>query len=145
MRKRLLIAATVLAAVIAGQALADDYPSRPITMVVPFPAGGPTDIVGRILAERMKVSLGQSVIVENVSGAAGTIGMGRVARGTPDGYTIGVGNWTAQVGGGALYQLPFDVLHDLEPVALLTISQLLILGKNDLPASNLPELITWLK
>jgi len=145
MRKRLLIAATMLAAALAGPALAQDYPSRPITMVVPFPAGGPTDIVARILAERMKGALGQSIVVENVTGAAGTIGMGRVARGTPDGYTVAIGNWTAQVGGGALYSLPFDVLHDLEPVALLTISQLLIIGKNDLPASSLQELIGWLK
>ena len=145
MMKRLLIAAIAVTTAITGAATAEDYPSRPITMVAPFPAGGPTDTVARIMAERMKVSLGQSIIIENVTGAGGTIGMGRVARGTPDGYTVAVGNWTNQVGGGAIYSLPFDVLNDLEPVALLTTSQLLILGKNDLPANNLKELIAWLK
>jgi len=145
MRKRLLIAATVLAAALAGPVLAQDYPSRPITMIAPFPAGGPTDTVARIMADRMKVSLGQSIIIENVSGAGGTIGMGRVAHAAPDGYTIGVGNWTNQVGGGPLYPLSFDVLKDFEPVALLTVSQLLILGKTGLPANNLKDLMAWIK
>jgi len=142
---RYLVAAIAAAVTLSGPAMAQDYPSRSITMVAPFPAGGPTDTVARIMAERMRVTLGQSIVVENITGAGGTIGMGRVARGTPDGYTLAVGNWTNQVGGAALYALPFDVLSDLEPVALLTASQLLILGKNDLPASDLRELMAWLK
>jgi tripartite-type tricarboxylate transporter receptor subunit TctC len=145
MRKRVLIVAMAIAALFTGSALADDFPSRPVTMVAPFPPGGPTDMVARIMAERMKVTLGQGIIVENITGAGGTIGMGRVARGAADGYTVAVGNWTNQVGSGAIYSLPFDVLNDLEPVSLLTTSHLLILGKNDLPASNLKDLIAWVK
>ncbi len=114
-------------------------------MIVPFPPGGPTDTVGRIMAERMKTTLGQTMVIENVTGAGGTIGVGRVARAEPDGYTLSIGQWTTHVGDGAIYPLQFHVLHDFEPVSLLTSSPLWILGRNDLPAKNLKELIAWLK
>jgi tripartite-type tricarboxylate transporter receptor subunit TctC len=134
-----------LATMLGFAAAAQDFPNRPVTLVAPFPAGGATDIVSRILADHMKTTLGQTVLVENVAGAAGTIGMGRVARSEPDGYTLVVGQWTTHVGAGALYPLQFHVLNDFAPVSLLTSSPLWILGKNDLPAKNLKELIAWLK
>jgi tripartite-type tricarboxylate transporter receptor subunit TctC len=114
-------------------------------MIVPFPAGGGSDILARIMAEHMRASLGQPVIVENVGGAGGTIGTARVARATPDGYTIGFGQWTSHVGSGALYALSFDLLKDLTPVAPLTTAVLWLIGRSDLPANNLKELIAWLK
>jgi tripartite-type tricarboxylate transporter receptor subunit TctC len=142
--KKLIVAALAALMHVTG-AVAQDYPSRPITLVVPFPAGGPTDSVGRILADHMKNTLGQTVVVENVTGAGGTIGMARVARAAPDGYQLVVGQWTTHVGGGAIYPLQFHVLDDFAPVSLLTNSPLWIIGKNDLPAKNLKELIEWLK
>src|SRR5262250_1917036 len=126
-------------------ARAQTYPSRPITIVAPFPAGGATDIVSRTLAEGMKAPLGQTILVENVTGASGTIGSGRVVRAEPDGYTLLIGQWSSHVGAGALYRLPYHVLHDFEPISVLTTSPLWILGKNDLPAKDLKELIAWLK
>ncbi|MBM3530099.1 MAG: tripartite tricarboxylate transporter substrate binding protein BugD [Alphaproteobacteria bacterium] len=126
-------------------ATAQTFPSKPITMIVPFPAGGGSDILARIVAERMKASLGQPVIIENVGGAGGTIGTGRVARAAPDGYTVGFGQWSSHVGSGALYPLQFDLLRDLTPVARLTEARLWIIGRPDLPAKNLRELIAWLK
>jgi len=126
-------------------AQAQNYPSKPVTMIVPFPAGGGSDILARIVAEQMRVSLGQPIIIENVGGAGGTIGTTRVARAVPDGYTIGFGQWSSHVGSGALYNLPFDLLKDLAPVARLTMARLWIIGRNDLPAKDLRELIAWLK
>src|SRR5262245_7328590 len=101
-------------------AWAQTYPSRPITMVVPYSAGGATDVIGRMLAERMKGALGQPVIVENVSGAGGTIALGRVARAAPDGYTLCLGQNNSFVMSGATYALQFDLLNDFEPIALLS-------------------------
>jgi tripartite-type tricarboxylate transporter receptor subunit TctC len=124
---------------------AQSYPSRPITVVVPFPAGGPTDTLARFLAERMRASLGQPVIIENVSGAAGSIGVGRVARATPDGYTLVIGIWSTHVVNAAIYSLQYDVLNDFEPVALLTNSSQLIVAKRTMPANDLKALIAWLK
>jgi tripartite-type tricarboxylate transporter receptor subunit TctC len=126
-------------------AWAQTYPSRPITMIVPFPAGGPTDTVGRIVAERMRVSLGQPIIIENVTGAGGTIGVGRVARAVPDGYTLSIGFLGTHVLNGAIYALQYDVLKDFEPVALLASNPQLIVAKNATPAKSLNELIGWLK
>lgn len=128
-----------------GSAAAQDYPLRPITLVVPFAAGGPTDAVARIIAEPMRGSLGQAVIVENATGAAGTIGTGRVARAEPDGHTVVVGYWGTHVLNGALYNLQYDVLKDFEPVALLASNPQLIVSKSAMPAKNLNELIAWLK
>ena len=143
--RKLLLAVALSTIVGCALATAQDFPSRPITIVAPFPAGGATDIVSRIMAEHMKTSLGQTVLVENVTGAAGTIGSGRVARADPDGYTLVVGQWTTHVGAGAIYPLQFHVLDDFAPVSLLTSSPLWIMGKNDLPAKDLKELIAWLK
>jgi tripartite-type tricarboxylate transporter receptor subunit TctC len=121
------------------------YPSRPITWIVPFPAGGPVDTLARFLTERMRGPLGQSIIVENVSGAGGSLGVGRVARAAPDGYTLIQGIWSTHVVNGAIYSLQYDVFHDFEPVALLTNGSQLIVGKKTLAANNLKELIDWLK
>ena len=145
--KKLLLAVTVAAiSASLGSALAQDFPSRPITMIVPFPPGGAVDPVARIVAERMKVALGQSIVVENVaSGGNGIVGVGRVARAAPDGSTIGFGNWSTNVINGAIYALPYDLITDLEPVALLASTPQVILSKNALPARNLIELIAWLK
>jgi len=143
---RLLVAAAFAAALQGiGLAAAQDYPTRPVTIIVPFPAGGPTDTLARILSERMRVSLGQPVIIENVTGAGASIGVTHGAQAAPDGYTLSIGNWTSHVGAGAMYRLPFDLLTDLQPVSLLTSAPLMIIGKNSLPASNGTELIAWLK
>jgi tripartite-type tricarboxylate transporter receptor subunit TctC len=126
-------------------AWAQSYPTRPITIMVPFPPGGATDVIARNLAERMKVSLGQQVIIENVTGAGGTIGTGRVARASPDGYTLSVANNGTHVTNGAAYALQYDVVNDFEPVALVSTTPYLLLGKKALPASDLNGLIAWLK
>jgi tripartite-type tricarboxylate transporter receptor subunit TctC len=125
-------------------ARAQTYPTRPITMIVPASAGGPTDAIGRIMAQRMRSSLGQTVIIEDVSGAGGSIGVGRVARSAPDGYTIGIGHWTHYVLNGAIYSLPYDLLKDFEPVAMIATGPLVIVAKKTLPAGNLKELVAWL-
>jgi tripartite-type tricarboxylate transporter receptor subunit TctC len=126
-------------------AFAQDYPSHPITMVVPFPAGGPTDTLGRILSERMRVALGQPIVIENVTGAGSTIGVAHAAQAAPDGYTLSLGNWTSFVGSGALYRTSYDLLKDFEPVSLLTFAPMLIVGKNALPVNDAKALIAWLK
>jgi tripartite-type tricarboxylate transporter receptor subunit TctC len=138
-----ITAALVIAAV--NTASAQVYPSRPLTLVVPFPAGGSTDAIGRIVAERMRVSLGQPVIIENVGSAGGSIGVGRVARATPDGYTLDIGQWDTHVANGATFSLSYDVLKDFEPVALISSNPFLILAKKAMPADDLKSLIAWLK
>ena len=146
--RRIAFAVWVAALVVAaglGSALAQAYPSRPVTMIVPFPAGGPTDSLARIVAERMKASLGQPVIVENVGGAGGSIGVSRVARAAPDGYTIGIGQLTSYVFSSAVYNTSYDLQKDFAPVALLTIAPQWLIGRGNLPANNLSELIAWLK
>jgi tripartite-type tricarboxylate transporter receptor subunit TctC len=130
---------------ISGITSAQVYPSRPITVVVPFAAGGPTDTIGRIMAERMQVTLGQPLIMENVSGAAGTTGVGRAVRATGDGYTLSIGSVSTHVINGAVHRLPYDLLNDFEPISLIASSPLLIVGKKTLPADDLKELIAWLK
>ena len=142
---RLAVALVVAALAAIAGAQAQSFPSKPITMIVPFPAGGGSDILARIVAERMKTSLGQPVVIENIGGAGGTIGTTRVARAAPDGYTLGFGQWSSHVGSGALYPLTFDLLKDLTPVARLTMARLWIIGRSDLPAKDLRELIAWLK
>jgi tripartite-type tricarboxylate transporter receptor subunit TctC len=126
-------------------AVALDYPTRPITIVVPFAAGGATDVLARVVADAMSKSLGQTMIVENVTGAAGSIGVARVARALGDGYTLSIGTLTSHVLVGGLYKLDFDVLTDLIPIAELAYEPLLICVKNSLPVHNLQELIAWLK
>jgi tripartite-type tricarboxylate transporter receptor subunit TctC len=137
-------AITVLIATIDGPA-AEDYPSRPITMVVPFAAGGPTDTLARIIAERMRPVLGHPIVIENVTGAGGTIGVGRVARAAPDGYTLGIGAWNTHVVNGAIYSLRYDVFADFDPVALIANNTQLILSNKQVPAHDLKELISWVK
>ena len=117
---------------VSSIARAQAYPSRPITIVVPFPAGGALDVFGRILAERMRASLAQNVIIENISGASGNLGAGRVARATPDGYTLVIGYWGTHVANGVVYTLPYDVLRDFEPIALTVMVPNLIVSKNTL-------------
>jgi tripartite-type tricarboxylate transporter receptor subunit TctC len=126
-------------------AWAASYPTRPITVVVPFPAGGPADVIARIMAERMRTTLGQPLVIENVSGAGGSIGVGRVARATPDGYTLSIGQLNSHVFSGAAYSVRYDLLKDLDPVALLTTNPQMIVGKKDLPPRDMKELIAWLK
>jgi tripartite-type tricarboxylate transporter receptor subunit TctC len=146
MRKLTFLAAGFAATLACiGAAGAQVYPSRPVTIIVPFAAGGGTDAIGRVVSERMKASLGQPVIVENVTGAAGNIGVGRVARAAPDGYTLVMGIWNTQVANGALYSLPYDLMKDFEPIALITDTPLLIVAKKTMPANDLKSLIAWLK
>jgi tripartite-type tricarboxylate transporter receptor subunit TctC len=114
-------------------------------MIVPFPAGGITDIVARLVSERMKTTLGQPVIVENIGGAGGTIGVSRLSRSAPDGYTIAIGQWTSHVGASVMYSLPFDYQKDFEPISMLSVGPLWIIGRKDFPANNAKELIAWLK
>jgi len=142
-----LIVALALAATFGsiGRAPAQTYPSRPITMVVPYPPGGSTDVIGRLLVERMRASLGQPIIIESVAGANGSIGVGRIARAAPDGYTLVLGQWNTLVANGALYALQYDLLNDFEPIALLTQSPLLVTAKKTMPAKDLKEFIAWLK
>jgi tripartite-type tricarboxylate transporter receptor subunit TctC len=126
-------------------AAAQDYSARPITMIVPFPPGGPTDTFGRIMAQHMGRTLGQPVIIENIGGANGTIGVGRVARATADGYTVGIGQWSTNVVNGAVYDLPYDLLKDFAPVARLVSGPQFVVANKDLAANNLKEFIAWLK
>ena len=126
-------------------AQAQSYPARPITFNVPFAAGGPADAMARVMGERMRVALGQPILIENVVGAAGSIGVGRVAHAPPDGYTISVGHWSTHVVNGAIYDLNYDLLNDLAPVALLPANPQLIVSKKTVPAANLKEFIAWLK
>jgi tripartite-type tricarboxylate transporter receptor subunit TctC len=144
---RLLRIAAACALLLAGTtvASAQAYPSRPITMVVPFAAGGPVDTVARILSEPMRASLGQSIIVENVTGAAGSIGVGRVARAAPDGYTLSIGHWSTHVVNGAIYPLPYDLLRDLEPIVLLPSNPMIVVSKTAVPAKDLNEFVGWIK
>ncbi len=140
-----LASGAVAAGSYPGSAFSLEYPTRPITLVVPFAAGGATDVLARVLADAMGKSLGQTIIVENVTGAAGTIGVARAARATGDGYTLSIGTLTSHVLTGGLYKLDFDVLTDLTPIAEVAYEPLLICVKNSLPAHNLQELIAWLK
>jgi len=142
MRMRL---AGALIALLAAAASAETYPSRPVTMMVGFPPGGPTDTLARLLAEGMQPSLGQPVVVETLSGASGTLASGRVAHAAPDGYTIGIGQWSSHVAAPAIYPLDYDILRDIQPISLLAASPLWIVGKAALPPTTVTELIAWIK
>ena len=144
MRKAFL-AAAIVGVISIGAAAAEPYPSRTITMVVPFAAGGPTDTVARIIGERMGRALGQTIIIENVTGAAGSIGVGRVARAAPDGYTLSIGHWSTHVVNGAIYPLTYDLLKDFDPISLLPSNPQLIVARKGIPANDLKELIAWVK
>src|SRR5947209_10542355 len=145
-RRFLLLAAAAAALSVASQvASAEIYPSRPVSVIVPVPDGGQMDSIARIVTERMRRRLGQPMIVENVTGASGTIGVGRVARATADGYTLLYGAWATQVVNGAVYDLPYDLIHDFEAIALTSITPWLIAAKHAVPANDLRDFITWLK
>lgn len=145
--RNLIFAAAACAVALAsiGTGSAQVYPSRPVIVVVPFPPGGQVDTVARVFIERMRTTLGQPLIIENVSGASGTIGTTRVVRAAPDGYTLSMGNWTSHVGSPAIYPIQYDVLQDLQPVALLPLAPTLIVAKQALPPNDLKEFIAWLK
>ena len=140
-----LMVAGIVGLASTGLATAQGYPAHPITMIVPFAAGGPTDTLARILAQRMTVKLGQSIVIENVSGASGSIGVGRVARSSPDGYMLSIGNITTHVFNGAIYPLPYDLEKDFEPIAMVASNPQLLLGKREISANTLQELIAWIK
>jgi tripartite-type tricarboxylate transporter receptor subunit TctC len=146
-RRRFLHLAAGVAALPAASSIAgaQTYPSRPITIVVGAAVGGGTDTIGRVMAERMKSSLGQPVIVENVSGAGGTVGVGRVAHAAPDGYTLVLGNNGTHVVAGVYYALRYDLLNDFEPVALLSTYPFVLVARKTMPANDLKGLIAWLK
>jgi len=141
---RLAAGAAALPAV-SRMASAQAYPTRPITMIGPYAAGGSTDVIGRVLGERMRASLGQPVIMENVVGAGGSIGVGRAARSAPDGYTLSIGQWGSHVVNGAIYSLPYDLLNDFEPVSLLVHSPMMLVVRPTMPAKNFEEFVAWLK
>ena len=138
---RKLLPAIALAAILHGITIASaqTYPSRPITMIAPFPAGGPSDTLARILSEPLRTALGQPVIIENVGGAGGNIGVGRVARAAPDGYTLIIGQWSTHVVNAVTYTLPYDVVNDFEPIALLANTPQLIIARKSFPAKDVHE------
>jgi tripartite-type tricarboxylate transporter receptor subunit TctC len=143
MRKLVVaVALTIFAGI--GLVQAQTYPSRQITLIVPFPPGGSTDVAARILAEHMRMRLGQPVVIENVGGAGGSIAVGRLARAAPDGYTIDIGQWDTHVG-SIIYKLDYDLQKDFEPIGLISNNPQLMVAKKDLPAGNLKELIAWMK
>src|SRR4051795_12050141 len=136
------LALTIVAGIVVARA--QTYPVRSLTLVVPFPPGGSTDAAARIMAEHMRATLGQSVVIENVGGAGGSIGVGRVARAAPDGYTFDIGQWDTHVG-SIIYKLDYDLEKDFEPIALISNNPQLLVAKNDLPANTLGELVSWMK
>src|ERR1043165_320057 len=145
---RLLAVVAILAlfqAAAPHSADAQSYPARPITLIVPYPAGGPSDVLTRILGERLKTALGQPIIIENVTGAGGSIGVGRVARSAPDGYTLAIGHNQTHGINAASMNLPYDVAKDFEPISLIADTPQWIISRKTLPANNVKELIAWLK
>jgi tripartite-type tricarboxylate transporter receptor subunit TctC len=143
MRRTVLGALAILT--FGGNAFAENFPSHPITIIVPFSAGGPSDAMMRIMAERMKATLGEPLLIENVTGAGGSLGVGRTVRSPPDGYTVGFGHLGTNVANGVIYKLGYDLVSDLEPVVLLPSNPMIIVSKNAVPAKSLGELLAWLK
>src|SRR6201984_2640609 len=143
MQKFFIVLAFTLIALLSP-AHADNYPSRPITLIVPFPPGGSTDVAARIMADKMGAALGQPVIVENVGGAGASIGVGRLARSTPDGYTIDIGQWDTHVG-TIIYNINFDLRSDFAPIGLISINPMLLVAKKGLPAHDLKSLVYYMK
>jgi len=140
-----ILHAIALVAILPFGAAAQTYPSRPITLIAPFPAGGPLDTIARIIAEPMRAALGQPVVIENIPGAGGNLGTARVARADPDGYTIGIGQWSTHVVNPVTYSLPYNVQTDFEPIALLAITPQLIIARKDFPATDVKDLVAWLR
>ena len=137
--------AIALSMTFAGAVSAETYPSRPVTVVVPYPAGSPIDTIVRVVSERLQTSLGQSFVIENMTGAAGSLAVSRVVRAAADGYTIGAGNFSSHVSMPAVQNLPYDVVKDLDPVVQLANNAQIILSRNTLPPQDLPTLVSWLK
>ena len=142
---RSLIAAALALLISAAPTRADNFPSRPVTVIVPFAAGGPSDALTRIVVQRMRNALGESLLIENATGAGGSIGIGRLSRATPDGYTIAFGNLGTHVANGVIYKLGYDIVTDFEPIVLLPSNPMIVVSKNTVPAKSLAELIAWLK
>ena len=145
MRKLIFAAAAAVTLLGVTPAPAADYPSRPITLVVPLSVGGSTDVIGRIIAQGMGEALGQTIVVENTTGAGGTIGEGRISRAAPDGYTIGIGQWGTNVATGAIYKLPYDLMKDFEPIGLIATQPFFIVARKTMPANTLKELLAYLR
>jgi len=143
--RKITIAVALAAVSVVGGADAQTYPSRPVTIIVPFPAGGSTGALARILIEPMQAALGQSIIIENIGGAGGSIGVGRVARAAPDGYTVSLSHSGTHVFNGATMNLPYDVVNDFEPVALIADTPQAIVARSTFPANDLQGAIAWLK
>jgi tripartite-type tricarboxylate transporter receptor subunit TctC len=143
MRKLLIATLAVLAGIVVASA--QPYPARPVTAIVPASAGGPTDTIARIVMARAQQLLGQNIIIENVGGASGTIGTGRVVRAEPDGYTLGIGGPNHYVVNASVYPLTYDTLKDFEPISMLSNGPMIIMSRNSLPAKNLTDLVAWLK
>ena len=143
MNKTVIAAVVILAAL--SSASAQSYPTRSVTAIVPASAGGPTDTIARIVMQRAQQLLGQTIVIENIGGASGTIGTGRVARADPDGYTIGIGGPNHYVVNASVYTLPYDTLRDFEPISMLSNGPMIIMSRNSLPAKNLTDLVAWLK
>jgi len=141
----IVLAALIATLAFSGMARAENYPSHPITVIVPFAAGGPSDAMMRILGERMKTTLGEAILVENVTGAGGSIGVGRAVRSPPDGYTLSFGHLGTHVANGAVYKLGYDLVADLDPVVLLPSNPMVVVSKNAVPAKSLDELLAWLR
>ncbi len=134
----------ILALLFVSAGAAAQFPNRPVTLISPFPPGGSTDTTARIIAEAMRASLGQPVVIETVAGAGGTIGVGRVARAAPDGYTISIGQWDNHVG-AIIFSINFDPQKDFTPIGLMTINPQVVLARKELPASDLKGLVAWMK
>ncbi len=143
MKRFLFVLALALAG--GGSAAAQNYPSRPVTVIAPFPPGGPSDVLARILSGPLEAALGQPIVIENIGGAGGTVGVGRAARAEPDGYTLLIGQWSTQVVNPATYKLDYDIVDSFAPVALLANTPQLIIARKDFPANDVRELIAWLK
>ena len=144
-RNVLALAAAAALPAFSRTAAAQTYPTRPITMIVPFAAGGPTDVIGRLMADHMGRTLGQNVVVEDVTGAGGSVGVGRAVRAAPDGYTLSLGSWATHVVNGAIYALPYDLLKDFAPIALLPANPMMIVSNKNVPAKDLTGLVDWIK
>src|SRR5262247_1476751 len=141
---RIVLAAIALLAAMGASVHAQTYPSRPVSVIVTYPPGGPVDAVARVVTDHMRATLGQPFVIENVGGAGGSLGVGRLARAAPNGYAIGIGDIGSFVLNGAVYPLPYDLLTEFEPVALLAMSPLLVLARNTMPATDLKGLMAWL-
>ena len=143
--KKLSIGVALATLAFASAASAQSYPTRPITMIVPYGAGGPVDVLARLMIEPMRQALGQPVVIENVTGANGTIGVGKAVRSAPDGYTVSIGNWPSHITNGAIYNLNYDIQKDFVPVARLPQNPYIAVVRKDFPANTFQEFIAWLK